>query len=258
VWLALPEHRPGFGPDEARRVHRALNSDRYSGAQRVIVQEAGGGHAGAFPALETLVRRIRAGEVELGVVAGVDSYFDADTLDWLDAEGRLAHAEARSGLSPGEGASAVVLASDAARDRLDLPSLAVVRDVACARETRDPASDEGLLGEALGEAIARAMDGAGRGKQIAEHVYCDINGERERVDDWGFALLRAGARFRDGTAYATGVAECGDLGAACAPLNCAIAVEAWARRRASGATALVWGASWGGMRGAALLERSRG
>jgi 3-oxoacyl-[acyl-carrier-protein] synthase-1 len=224
----------------------------------VIVQEAGGGHAGAFPALEALVRRIRAGEVELGIVAGADSYFDADTLDWLDAERRLAHANARSGLSPGEGASALALASDAARARLGLPSLALVRDVACARETRDPASDEGLLGEALGEVIARAMDGSGRGKQIAEDVYCDVNGERERVDDWGFALLRTGARFRDGTAYATSVAECGDLGAACAPLNCAIAVEAWGRGGASGATALVWGASWGGMRGAALLERSRG
>jgi 3-oxoacyl-[acyl-carrier-protein] synthase-1 len=93
--------------------------------------------------------------------------------------------------------------------------------------------------------------------ELFHDVYCDVNGERVRTDDWGFALLRTNALFRDGTDYTMSVSECGDIGAATAGLSCILAAQAWQRGYAHGPLALVSGASWGGLRGAAVLECER-
>ena len=87
-----------------------------------------------------------------------------------------------------------------------------------------------------------------------DDFFCDINGERARTTDLAFTLVRTGSLFRDG-AYVTPTGSVGDVGAAAAPLNCIVAAQAWARGYAHGTTALVSGASWAGLRGAALLGR---
>jgi 3-oxoacyl-[acyl-carrier-protein] synthase-1 len=258
MWLALPEPRPGFGPNEATRVHSALAAERLPNIGRVEVREGGRGHAGALLALGIATERVRAGECDLAIVGGVDSYLDADTLDWLDAAGRLSHSGRRGGFSPGEGCGMLAIARGAACASLGLRSLGLVRDVACEQESRSADSPEGLLGEALGKAVARACMPVARARAVLHDIYCDINGERERVDDWSFALLRGDAPFRDGTSYVMSAHQCGDLGAATPGVNVALATHAWRRRNASGPTALVWGASWAGLRGAAFLEASTG
>lgn len=107
----------------------------------------------------------------------------------------------------------LVLASAPMRRQLQMPCLARIRSVACVRETRSADAGPGLMGEALCEALRLlgAQDGT-RGS--ISDVYCDLNGERPRTTDWGFALLRLGAWLRDGTDYSTPVGSCGDLGAA--------------------------------------------
>ena len=257
VLLALPEVRPGFGADHARFIQQQLANEQIAGIKGLDVERSGAGHAGALRALEIAVQRVAQGQDDVCVVGGADSYLEADTLDWLDGERRLMRAEIRSGFAPGEGASMLAIASNAARASLGLPSLARIRSVATAQETRRADSDEGLLGEALTDAIARAGR-ALRARELFDDVYCDVNGERARTDDWGFALLRTSSMFRDGTAYTMSTAQCGDLGAASAAFNCALAAHAWQRGYAKGPTALVWGASWTGLRGAAVLEHSAG
>lgn len=86
-------------------------------------------------------------------------------------------------------------------------------------------------------------------------LYCDINDERVRTTDLGFALLRVGERFVDASSYTTSVGQIGDVGAATAPLNCVLAARAWARRYARGPLAIILGASWGGLRGAVVLRQ---
>jgi 3-oxoacyl-[acyl-carrier-protein] synthase-1 len=52
----------------------------------------------------------------------------------------------------------------------------------------------------------------------ADHLYCDMNGEPYRADEFGFAIIRAGGLFRDPSAF-TAPADCwGDVGAASGPL----------------------------------------
>jgi 3-oxoacyl-[acyl-carrier-protein] synthase-1 len=252
--LALPEPRPGFTEEDATRVIRGIELGE-AGVSALRVQATERGHAGALRGLERAAQEICAGSEEVFVVAGADSYLEAKTLDWLDAELRLAREEIRSGFPPGEGAAAVALTGDRARSALGLPSLARVRAVACAIERRDPKSEEGLLGEALTEAIRRAA-GALHSGEVLSDVYLDANGERCRTDDWSFALLRTAEVFRDGSDYRMATPQCGELGAASAPLGVVLAVQAWRRGYAHGPLALTCASSWSGLRGAAVLEGS--
>jgi 3-oxoacyl-[acyl-carrier-protein] synthase-1 len=254
LMLALPEPRPGFTEEDATRVIRGIELGE-AGVSALRVQATERGHAGALPGLERAAQEIGAGGEEVLVVAGADSYLEANTLDWLDAELRLAREGIRSGFPPGEGAAAVALAGDRARSALGLPSLARVRAVACAIERRDPKSEEGLLGEALTEAIRRAA-GALHVGEVLSDVYLDANGERCRTDDWSFALLRTAEVFRDGSDYRMATPQCGELGAASAPLGVVLAVQAWRRGYAHGPLALTCASSWSGLRGAAVLEGS--
>ena len=252
--LALPEPRPGFSSEDAGRLVRKLGEVPPARLAGWRVEQTEAGHAGSLAGLERAVRDVGQGPDDLCLVGGVDSYLDADTLDWLDSEKRLARAEIRSGFPPGEGAAMLAVASDAGRTALGLPSLARVLTVACARDKRDPKGDEGLLGEGMTEALRRAIATLRPPGEVLADVYCDLNGERSRTDDWGFALMRTATAFRDGTDYRTSISQCGEIGAASATLGCALAVQAWQRGHANGPLALVCGSSWTGLRGAAILE----
>jgi 3-oxoacyl-[acyl-carrier-protein] synthase-1 len=193
--------------------------------------------------------------VEVAVAGGVDGYLEADTLDALEADRRLTREGVRGGFTPGEAAGAVVLASDAALQRAAAAPLAQVAGVATRIEQRSASDDAGLLGEALTEAVdAVCADLAGA---LVDAVYCDINGERWRAEEWGFASLRLGRLFRDASRYVSASGEWGDVGAATGALGCVLAVEAMRRGYARGPRALLWGASWSGLRGALLLTPAR-
>jgi 3-oxoacyl-[acyl-carrier-protein] synthase-1 len=253
VLLALPEPRPGFSHADAGGVVRALNARSY--AAQVSVRATHTGHAGALRALGEAVAAIRSGARALCAVGGAESYLDADAVEWLDGQLMLAHEQVRGGFPPGESAAFVLLASDAARRDLRLPSLAVIAGVDHVDEPRKRDADEGFLGEALGLAIERATASLKLPEEQITDVYCDINGERLRTDDWGFALLRAQNVFREAGAYNSSIAEIGDIGAAWGALNAVLAVEAFRGGYAEGSRALLWGSSWSGARVACVLER---
>jgi 3-oxoacyl-[acyl-carrier-protein] synthase-1 len=254
VILAVPESRPGFRRQEIEILRRELEAIRPPNVPGLRVEVIDQGHAGGFRALETAAQQITSGQAEVCVVGGVDSYLDARTIDWLQVRLRIMVSGVRSGFYPGEGAAFVALASDRSAAMLGLPPLAHVRHVACGHESRTRSSAEGLLGEGLTQAIVTTTSALRREETVHE-IYCDINGERWRTDDWGFAALRTATRFRDPTEYRMSAGQIGDVGAASAALNYVLAIRAWSRGYARGSNALVWGASWRGLRGAALLEQ---
>lgn len=258
VILALPDQRPGHSADDSRALLAALAHERVPGIDRLEIACEGSGHAGAFVALQRAIAAASAGGDEVVVAGGVDSYFHPDTVDWLEEHHRLARTGEPSGFPPGEGVALIAVASPAAQRRLGLPSLARVRGVATGLEPRTLDSDEGVMGEVLSGVLRRASsEGATVGARV-EGIFCDINGERWRTDDWGFAALRLPQLFRDATSYVSAVGQWGDVGAASGALGCLLAIQSWQRRYAAGPRALVWGASWGGLRGAAVLEQRDG
>ena len=254
VFLALPNSRPGFGIAETHVVVRGIEAAKIPSVTRIEVTPVVGGHAGGILALEMAATRIAQRDAEMCFVGGVDSYLEADALDWLEADRRLAREGVRGGFSPGEGAAAFVVAGTQGAARLRLKSLARVRSVATGQEPRSIDSDEGLLGEGLTDVVRRAAEGLRLPDERVDDIYCDINGERHRTDEWGFTILRAWQVFRDGTTYTTNVGHWGDLGAASAAVNCVLMIQAWRRRYASGPKAMIWGSSPEGLRAAAIFE----
>ena len=67
--------------------------------------------------------------------------------------------------------------------------------------------------------------------ELFHDVYCDINGERDRTDDWGFALLRLTGNVPRWHGAYDGATQCGDMGAA--PRA---SIVSWRRRRGSADT----------------------
>ena len=89
--------------------------------------------------------------------------------------------------------------------------------------------------------------------EAVDTIYCDINGERYRSEEWGFVCMRLPTIARD-FGYELSADSWGDLGAASGPVFCNLALQAWARGYARGPRALVWCGSESGLRGAVVLE----
>ncbi len=254
VLVGLPEERPGWKSADTSQVVAALaavGSERL----RLRVEPRLTGHASALEGLQDAVTRVgRAARTPLVIVGGVDSYIDIQTLAWLRERNQWLEEGARTGFAPGEAAAFVaVMAAPDAR-RLGLAPHATLRTVATAHETRRIHTHDINLGEGLTAAVSQALAPMNGTRERVENIHCDINGERYRSEEWGFVALRLGAAFRDASAVHTPVSRCGEVGAATGALNLVLCAQAWRRRYARGARALLWGSSENGLRAAALLE----
>lgn len=251
--VGVPELRPGFSESDATNVLSVLQRLDLPGLSFPGVEQFGRGHAAALAGIVEACRRIERGETELCIVGGVDSYLHYQTLDWLQEHRQLATADTRSAFHPGEGAGFVALASDNVRRRYGWESLAAIDGAAVAQESRLIKSDEDCFGEGLTAAVTGATATRRANGPIAE-VYCDVNGERYRGEEWGFVLLRRGQLFRDGTDYRCPPMVWGDLGAASGALNVTLTAASWQRGWAKGDSALIWGSSEHGLRAAAVFR----
>jgi 3-oxoacyl-[acyl-carrier-protein] synthase-1 len=255
VLMALPEPRPGFERQDEDAIVFQLERGQAAAGRVVHVGVSGRGHAGALAALIAAASEIRAGRDDVCIVGGADSYFDFDTLDWLQDHRQLMNRETRSGFPPGEAAGFVALAGDRTRRAFQLPSLGIVRGMGTAQETRLIKGDDPSLGEGLAQAIAAACATLRLPEQGAHDMYCDINGERYRSEEWSLAVLRVPHAVRTMN-YVAPVDVWGDVGAASGALSCVLAVRAWTRGYAIGMRALAWAGSEGGLRAAVVLEAS--
>lgn len=254
LFVGLPELRPGFGEHDAKQMRDALARLGLPITPKradIFVQ----GHAAGLCALAAGLQSLRRGDCEMCLVGGVDSYFHADTMEWLDANRQLAGPVSRSGFVPGEGAAFCLLVNDAACARWNLHPHARVVEAALARESKLIKTKEVCLGVGLTQAVQTAL--AGQSSQLVDSVYCDINGERYRSEEWGFVALRLGQCFVDPSSYVSPAERWGDLGAASGPLFAMLASLAFARGNGKASRTLLWASSEQGLRGAAVLGRVR-
>lgn len=252
--LALPEPRPGFTAADAQHIERQL-ARVDTGLRLRSVSTVSRGHAGALEALHLAVQAMSNSTEDICIVGGVESWLEPKSLAWLSRNGQLMGTNGRSAFFPGEGASFAVVTTPAARQRLRLPSLAVVRGTGVASEHAPIKSDRDNLGIGLTEAIRQAHQDPG-GRDLIGDIYCDINGERYRAEEWGLAILRTSEWYRDPSAYVAPASQWGDLGAATGIALATLAIAAWQRGYARGSLAMLFAGSESGRRGAVLLERS--
>src|ERR1700674_1160451 len=218
VYLGLPELRPGFSEEDADAVRSAIS--RVDGLPVEIskVSISATGHAAGLSLLAIATEQIHQGEIEACLAGGVDSYFQPDTMEWLDENRQLAGADSPSAFEPGEGAGFCLLMTEQARRRLGLSTLARLTSVAAGTEAKLIKTSDVCLGAGLTAVVQRAIGGLVLPSEMINAVICDINGERYRGEEWGFVCLRLSQHFDDPTAYWS-PADCwGDVGAASCPL----------------------------------------
>lgn len=254
ILLSTGEERPGQASGHAAAVYAGLRT-RLS--EVVPLGRGGflaGGHAGGLLAMLRARDALLSGQARLCLVGGVDSYLEPETLEWLDENEQL-HSEGNIyGFCPGEAAGFCLLSTLATARALRCSPLLELVSIAAAREDNRIKTETVCLGIGLGAAFRLAFEEAPDGLRPVDRIVCDMNGERYRGNEYGFAVLRNPGRFRDAADFET-PADCwGDVGAASGPLYVALVTQAEARDYAKGPLSFVWASSENGSRAAALLH----
>lgn len=253
LFLGLPEERPGWTKNDMQLVLEQLPRNTFP-LKLSPIEVFPNGHAAGLLALDAACRKIQEGRERVCVIAGVDSYLNFETLEWLDQNRQLATPYHRGAFFPGEGAGAVALAADSMVQRHKWASMGRVRGIGITLERNTIKTDTVCVGEGLTACIRKAVSGFRFPGEAIEGIIGDLNGERYRSEEWGFALLRLPQVFNDPTGYDLPTSCWGDVGAASGPLSMCIAVNAAQKGWAKGTRYLIWNSSEGGQRAAASLE----
>lgn len=218
------------------------------------IQALPAGHAGGLIGLERALGALDSGAVELACVAGVDCRADPGSLGALSEADRLLGNGNRWGFVAGEAGGALLLASEAACKRLELFRLGRIRAVGHALESTVQ-SGEPCIGRALTTAWHAALAPLPAADKVG-HIFCDLNSERPRTDEWGYTAPRVRDRCVDPARYIAPAICWGDVGSATGPLLVQLALASFARGWAVGRHAVAWAASEGPERAVVLIERA--
>lgn len=209
------------------------------------------GRAAFWSALREGAKRLLQDEIDVLIAGGLDSRVRAEILVAMANAGTLKTDVAPHGVIPGEAAGFIVLEREAAARarggvvRARLPIL-----VAEHEETAE--TGDANRAAALGRAFQRVHRAAGY-TEPDRLVICDLNGDRYRHLEWGYAATRG--LPLEGDIHVWHPADCiGDCGAASGAVNLIWAVEALTRGYAETDRILVWGASDGPLRAAGLVR----
>lgn len=252
--LAFPEFRPGFSDADAQVIQDRLAEPGGSLRLRSI-RTVAHGHAGALAALHQVVQDVATSAEGACIVGGVDSWFAPKSLAWLARNGQLNGTNARSAFFPGEGACFLAVATEAACRRHGWSPLATLSGTGVAVEQARIKTEHDNLGVGLSEAIREACQGLDESSPVSS-IYCDINGERYRAEEWGLTILRTSRLYSDPSRYIAPAGQWGDLGATTGAALTMLAVAAWQRNYAWGRRALLFAGSESGLRAATLIEQS--
>jgi 3-oxoacyl-[acyl-carrier-protein] synthase-1 len=255
--INLPAPRPGLPANLGQRIGVTLNKHFPGVFDRIGLALLG--HAGALVGLRSALAMLQEQPDRLCIVAGADSYLEPDMLEWLERTDQVHGAGERNnawGFIPGEGAGALLLALPQTLNRLELVPIGRVRSVGVGRETALIGTGTVCLGHGLTGAVRDAIGAELRTGERVTDVYCDMNGEPYRADEYAFLVSRTREHFVAASEFVS-PADCwGDVGAASAPLLIGLACIAGAKSYSKGNAALVWASSVTGERGATLLESS--
>jgi 3-oxoacyl-[acyl-carrier-protein] synthase I len=255
--LCVSQQRAGVPVGMADELVRRLRQRHSTWLRRVEVLAHG--HAAGLLAVSVAANDLRAGASSRCLVAAVDSHLGPATLNDLESHAQVHGAGALNnawGFVPGEASSALMLArADHAASR-QVPTFGVVVGAGRAVERNCLKTDTVCIGEGLTAAVSAALKALPDGAQVSD-VYCDLNGEPYRSDEYAFTAMRLGARLRAAGEF-TAPADCwGDVGAAGGALNVVYACTRFAKGIAAGQHALVWASAENGQRAAVLLAEEQ-
>lgn len=251
--VARPDSRPGVADDLDADLLARLSA-RYP---KLFVSAAtfGGSHAAGLLGLHAACAKLDAGALDACVLAGVDSWLGPETLEWLDSSEQLHGAGVLNnawGFIPGEAGAAVLLMSERTSQELELPPLARVLGTSTAYEPKRVRTETVCIGEGLTVALRGALGRLPERAKVSD-IYCDMNGEPYRADEFAFSALRTKEFFESVSDFNAPADCCGDVGAAGGVLHLMLACAAARKSYANGPLTLVWASGETGERAAALL-----
>lgn len=258
IALGLPSPRPGLDEDIQRQVMGRINQ-RYASHFGTAASFTAG-HAAGLIGLQAATAKLAQGTLDACVVAGVDSYIEPLTLEWLESCDQLHSAGQLNnawGFIPGEAGAALLLMRESVAQAAGLAVLATVLGTGRAHEAKRIKTETVCIGEGLTQAFRGALAALPPGARVTD-VYCDLNGEPYRADEYGFTAVRTRDCFEAATDFVA-PADCwGDVGAAGGVLHLMLAGVAGWKGYAKGPVALAWASGETGERAAALLATRRG
>lgn len=252
--VGLPASKPGVATDLQDAIRASL-IERFPKRFTAIALFSVG-HAGPVLGMQIAQKKMLEGTLDACVVAGVESYINPDTLEWLEEQDQLHGAGPLNnawGFIPGEAAGAALLMNAASVERLGLASYGRMLSVGTGTEPNRIKTQTVCIGEGLTAAFREGLSGLPGGAKVTD-VYCDMNGEPYRADEFAFTAVRVKEQFESASDFVASADCWGDVGAASVPLGLLQATIAANKAYAKGAHAFVWASSESGERGAALLE----
>jgi 3-oxoacyl-[acyl-carrier-protein] synthase I len=253
VALALPSARPGLPADLGPQLVARLSS-RYKNMFGSAAAFSAG-HAAGLLGVQAACTKLRQGALDACVVAGVESWIEPETMEWLEACDQLHGAGPLNnawGFIPGEAGAALLLMRESVVKSLNLKALACVLAVGSAHEPKRIKTQTVCIGEGLTEAFRRALAALPVGAKVSD-IYCDLNGEPYRADEFGFTALRTKEQFEAASDFVASADCWGDVAAAGGLLHMMLACIAAHKGYGKGPLAMVWASAEAGDRAAALL-----
>ena len=200
-------------------------------------------------------KQIGSGDAQSFVVGALDSHMDAELLDLLTMSGRLYHRANPHGLIPGEAAVLFMLGAAGPQDHGS--ALGTIKAAFTGYERENLSSPKGIVGRGMAKPLRRAFE-----TYVPDRFLADLNGERWRSEDIGFAL--SGARVPDALLadFETPIGLTGDCGAANSLITAAIALAPAFEKEPSedaqdtkiGTVSIVSTALWQGPRLVVVME----
>lgn len=249
LFLVVAEQgRPGYSDAWARDCLRACEAHfgaSFHGTSGIFPL----GRAGIAQALRRAQSSLEKGRVRHAVVAGVDSYLNAHTINSFLRRGRILASEANDGFIPGEGAGALVLTWPSEPEAgLHILGIGLADEVATINNDI-PSRAVGLTA-----AMREALDQSGYRMSDFHFRMADIAGESFFFREAGNALARAFDMPLPQFPLLHVTDAIGETGAAVGPLSIAYLSDAMARGHVPGTRALLHFANDGSARAALVIE----
>jgi 3-oxoacyl-[acyl-carrier-protein] synthase-1 len=249
--LAEPD-RPGGPAGRAAAIIPEVETRLGRKFHRRLSEPLARGHTAVFASFQRARELLLRGDIPACLVAGVDSYLNAISLDWLHQAQRLKTEGNSNGVIPGEAAAAVLL-----QRRPPAPPMApvAVLGLGFAVEKVHVLSEEPFLGLGLAEAARAALAEARLGLHEIHFRLSDVTGESYGFKEQALLLPRV---MRERVAEFP-IWHCadsiGDVGAAVGACLLVHAFQAFSKGYAPGDRAVGCTSSVPGERAVAIFQR---
>lgn len=205
------------------------------------------GHTGVFSMIEAARTALAEGKISRAIVGGVGSCLFRDWLEELDTDYKIKSKRNIDGYIPGEAAAFLLLEKE--KTAPCKSTLMFTLDGMSADAGLHPQS---FPGSSLKNVVSDLLNDSDEPPVI----YCDLNGESKRMEEWGFVRTNLGTRLGNPVHLEHPAEILGDIGAATGAALIIAAMYHLQITETTRQTALIWTASEHGERRAVRLKKT--